>query len=96
MLRDDRPVTLAKATRLGIIMALLLGWQFTLAEFVGGPIIIVLVAVVFRIFVRQRLIDAAVSRPTRAWQAPWRATRRWTCPSSATAASVPGCSAGRG
>jgi uncharacterized membrane protein YraQ (UPF0718 family) len=44
---------------LGIIMALLLGWQFTLAEFVGGPIIIVLVAVVFRIFVRQRLIDAA-------------------------------------
>lgn len=44
---------------LGIIMALLLGWQFTLAEFVGGPIIIVLVAVVFRIFVRRRLIDAA-------------------------------------
>src|SRR3954470_7013729 len=44
---------------LGIIMALLLGWQFTLAEFVGGPIIIVLVAVVFRIFARQRLIDAA-------------------------------------
>src|SRR3954471_8319227 len=43
---------------LGIITALLLGWQFTLAEFVGGPII-VLVAVVFRIFVRQRLIDAA-------------------------------------
>ncbi len=46
-------------TELGIIMALLLGWQFTLAEFVGGPIIIVLVAVVFRIFVRQRLIVAA-------------------------------------
>jgi hypothetical protein len=23
---------------LGIILALLLGWQFTLAEFVGGPI----------------------------------------------------------
>jgi uncharacterized protein len=44
---------------LGVIMALLLGWQFTLAEFVGGPIIIVLVAVVFRIFVRQRLLDAA-------------------------------------
>jgi hypothetical protein len=32
---------------LGIIMALLLGWQFTLAEFVGGPIIIVLFAGVF-------------------------------------------------
>ena len=44
---------------LGVIMALLLGWQFTLAEFVGGPIIIVLVAVAFRVFVRQRVIAAA-------------------------------------
>jgi hypothetical protein len=26
---------------LGIIMALLLGWQFTLAEFVGGPLMII-------------------------------------------------------
>jgi uncharacterized membrane protein YraQ (UPF0718 family) len=44
---------------LGIIIALLLGWQFTLAEFVGGPIIIVLVAVAFRVFVRRQLVDAA-------------------------------------
>jgi uncharacterized protein len=44
---------------LGIILALLLSWQFTLAEFVGGPIMIVLVAVAFRLFVRKRLIDAA-------------------------------------
>jgi len=44
---------------LGIILALLIAWQFTLAEFVGGPIMIVLVAVAFRLFVRQRLIDAA-------------------------------------
>ncbi|WP_432850461.1 permease [Amycolatopsis sp. CA-161197] len=44
---------------LGIIMALLLGWQFTVTEFVGGPIMIVLVAVLFRLFVRQRLIRAA-------------------------------------
>ena len=44
---------------LGIIMALLLGWQFTLAEFVGGPIIIILMALFFRLFVRTKLIDAA-------------------------------------
>ena len=44
---------------LGIILALLLGWQFTLAEFVGGPIMIVLVAVLFRIFLRKKLIDKA-------------------------------------
>jgi uncharacterized protein len=44
---------------LGIILALLLSWQFTLAEFTGGPIMIVAVAVAFRLFVRQQLIQAA-------------------------------------
>ncbi|SEP53322.1 permease [Amycolatopsis saalfeldensis] len=44
---------------LGIIMALLMGWQFTAAEFVGGPIMIVLLAVLFRLFVRKRLIAKA-------------------------------------
>jgi uncharacterized protein len=44
---------------LGIILALLMGWQFTLAEFVGGPIMIVLVAVLFRLFLRQRLLESA-------------------------------------
>src|SRR6266436_3072230 len=44
---------------LGIILALLTGWQFTLAEFTGGPIMIVLMAVAFRLFVRKRLIQAA-------------------------------------
>ena len=44
---------------LGIILALLISWQFTLAEFICGPIMIVLVAVAFRLFVRQRLIEAA-------------------------------------
>jgi len=44
---------------LGIILALLISWQFTLAEFIGGPIMIVLLAVAFRLFVRGRLIAAA-------------------------------------
>jgi uncharacterized membrane protein YraQ (UPF0718 family) len=47
---------------LGIILALLLSWQFTLAEFTGGPIMIVLVAVGFRLFARQQLIQAARSQ----------------------------------
>src|ERR1700736_5565252 len=38
---------------LGIILALLIAWQFTLAEFVGGPIMIVLLALLFRFFLRQ-------------------------------------------
>jgi len=44
---------------LGIIMALLLGWQFTLAEFVGGPLMIVLLALVFRVFLSRRLVEEA-------------------------------------
>jgi uncharacterized membrane protein YraQ (UPF0718 family) len=44
---------------LGVILALLLGWQFTAAEFVGGPIMIVLLAVLFRLFVRGELVEDA-------------------------------------
>jgi uncharacterized membrane protein YraQ (UPF0718 family) len=50
---------------LGIILALLIGWQFTLAEFVGGPIMIVLVAVLFRLFLRQRLLEEARAQAER-------------------------------
>jgi hypothetical protein len=44
---------------LGVILALLLGWQFTVAEFVGGPLMIVLVAVAYRLLLRRRLLEAA-------------------------------------
>jgi uncharacterized protein len=44
---------------LGVILTLLMGWQFTLAEFTGGPIMIVIVAVLFRLFLTQRLLGDA-------------------------------------
>jgi uncharacterized membrane protein YraQ (UPF0718 family) len=44
---------------LGVILALLLGWQFTLAEFVGGPLMIIMIALLFRVFLRPRLVEAA-------------------------------------
>src|SRR6201990_456604 len=44
---------------LGIILALLMGWQFTLAEFTGGPIMIVVLAVGFRLFLREKLLREA-------------------------------------
>jgi uncharacterized membrane protein YraQ (UPF0718 family) len=50
---------------LGIILALLISWQFTLAEFIGGPIMIVLLAVAFRIFARGRLIEDARQQADR-------------------------------
>ena len=44
---------------LGIILALLIGWQFTLAEFTGGQIMITLLTLLFRLFLRQRLLGAS-------------------------------------
>src|SRR5213082_1057388 len=44
---------------LGIIMAVLLGWQFTVAEFIGGPIMIALLWLVFRATLRRPLIEEA-------------------------------------
>src|SRR5437763_12096618 len=44
---------------LGIVMGLLLGWQFVVGEFVGGPLMIVLVAVLFRAFLKPPLLEPA-------------------------------------
>src|SRR5213596_787996 len=50
---------------LGILMALILVWQFTLGEFVGGPLMIVLLAIVFRMFLRRGLVDEARAQADR-------------------------------
>ena len=44
---------------LGIILALLITWQFTLAEFIGGPVMIVFIALLFRLFLRKKLLEEA-------------------------------------
>jgi uncharacterized protein len=44
---------------LGVLLALLMGWQFTAAEFSGGAIMIIVVALLFRILVRQPLLRTA-------------------------------------
>src|SRR3954451_19727065 len=44
---------------LGLVLWVLIGWQFTLAEFVGGAILIVLMAVLLRLFVSPRLEERA-------------------------------------
>jgi hypothetical protein len=50
---------------LGVILALLMGWQFTLAEFAGGPLMIVFLAVLFRVFLRDRLLNKAREQADR-------------------------------
>ena len=44
---------------LGLILAFVMGWQFTLAEFIGGPFIILFVALGFRVWMRGKIVDAA-------------------------------------
>jgi uncharacterized membrane protein YraQ (UPF0718 family) len=50
---------------LGIVLAVLLGWQFTLAEFLGGPIMIVLMALVLRWVLSQKLLSDARAQADR-------------------------------
>ncbi|HEY2632954.1 MAG TPA: permease [Solirubrobacteraceae bacterium] len=44
---------------LGVVIWVLLGWQFTLAEFVGGLILIVIMTSLLRLFVSKRLEEQA-------------------------------------
>jgi len=50
---------------LGLILALLLGWQFTLAEFVGGPLMILFVALLFRRFLTPDIRQTALRQADR-------------------------------
>ena len=78
LLGDDRPRTLALSAGLGaassscsyaaVALARSLfrkGANFTAAEFVGGPIMIVVLAVLFRLFLRQRLLRQAQEQAER-------------------------------
>ena len=44
---------------LTIIIIVLMGWQFAAAEFVGGPLMVVLMALLFRLFLSRKLVTEA-------------------------------------
>jgi hypothetical protein len=44
---------------LGLVLWVLIGWQFTLAEYLGGLVMIVLMALLLRVFVSRRLEETA-------------------------------------
>src|SRR5690242_19250930 len=50
---------------LGIILVVLMGWPFALAEFVGGPLMIVVIVALFRFFVSPKLLDEAKRQADR-------------------------------
>src|SRR2546425_12166739 len=47
---------------LGLVMWILIGWQFALSEYVGGVIMIALLALLARFFLKPRLIELAHER----------------------------------
>src|SRR5947209_8185930 len=50
---------------LSIIMLILLGWQLTLAEFIGAPIMVGLLVVLFRCFLSRPLLEEAKAQAER-------------------------------
>lgn len=44
---------------LAIIMVILLGWQFAIAEFAGAPVMVVILVVLFRVFLKPARVDQA-------------------------------------
>jgi len=66
---------------LGIVLIVLMGWRFAAAEFIGGPIMIVLLAITGALVLRGPLVERARARlragtgdrrPTAAERLPWR------------------------
>jgi uncharacterized protein len=50
---------------LGIIMAVLLGWRFTLAEFVGAPVMVAILVALFRVLLSPTLVNEARAQAER-------------------------------
>jgi uncharacterized protein len=50
---------------LGIVIALVLGWEFTVGEYAGGLLMILVLVVLFRVLLSRRLVDEARSEAER-------------------------------
>jgi uncharacterized membrane protein YraQ (UPF0718 family) len=50
---------------LSIILIVLMGWQFAAAEFTGGPLLVAIMAVLFRVFLSRKLIKQAREQADR-------------------------------
>src|SRR5258706_14890384 len=75
---------------LGIILYLLMGWQFTAAEWIGGVVLIVIMSMLVRLTYPAKLVEEARRHPepgggheheamtlagTTLWQKPWGSPR---------------------
>src|SRR5207302_5839511 len=50
---------------LSIILTVLMGWRFTLAEFAGAPVMVMILVLLFRAFLSRRLLQEARAQANR-------------------------------
>jgi uncharacterized protein len=50
---------------LAIVMVILLGWQFAAAEFIGAPVMVVILAALFRLFLKSAMVERARAQTER-------------------------------
>jgi uncharacterized protein len=79
------------ALELGVILWVLMGWQFTLAEFIGGPVMIVLLVLLLRRTMTPALLAPARAQAERGIAGRRKLAPRWTCCSPAAASSYAHC-----
>ena len=73
---------------LGIVMLVLLGWQFAVAEFVGGPVMITLLALIAAVSASSPH-PTTPRRPSTCRQSPSRFAREMTsCPRARPSATL--------
>src|SRR5881398_3064575 len=53
---------------LTIIIIVLMGWQIAAAEFIGGPLMVAIMAVLFRIFLSRKLVKEAREQANRCFK----------------------------
>jgi len=63
---------------LTIIIIVLMGWQFAAAEFLGGALMVVLMALLFRMFLSHKLVAQARAQARGDSKARWKVTPKWT------------------
>src|SRR5437868_4728506 len=50
---------------LAIVIVILLGWQFAVAEFVGAPVMVAILVVLFRLLLKPKMVDQARAQAER-------------------------------
>jgi uncharacterized membrane protein YraQ (UPF0718 family) len=62
---------------LGIIMIVLMGWQFALAEFVGAPVMVAILVMLFRMFLKPEMVSEARAQANKGLHGKMKVMPKW-------------------